>query len=203
MFAYCINNPVNGYDPCGNCFHRWDFWNDCPECGGETFDQKWDHFSTWCSNSYNAAKDYITNTDPKAALDGKGITFYNGVPVIHLPFELTPFSFGVIVLGSKITSNDYGIQMLNHEYGHTLQLKKYGVVSYTCTIAIPSVICNRLDKYSMLPWDYYSSPWEFEADQLAGVTRTSYESWANDISSIYSILSVGVGVLSDMYYLCP
>ena len=32
MFAYCLNNPVNGCDPCGTCFHRWDFWNDCEEC---------------------------------------------------------------------------------------------------------------------------------------------------------------------------
>ena len=29
MFAYCLNNPVNGCDFCGKCFHRWDFWNDC------------------------------------------------------------------------------------------------------------------------------------------------------------------------------
>ena len=34
MFAYCLNNPVNGCDPCGFCFHRWDFWNDCELCIG-------------------------------------------------------------------------------------------------------------------------------------------------------------------------
>ncbi len=40
VFAYCLNNPVNGCDPCGTCFHRWDFWNDCKDCGGATFSQK-------------------------------------------------------------------------------------------------------------------------------------------------------------------
>ena len=36
MFAYCSNNPVMGCDPCGTCFHRWDFWNNCEKCGGKT-----------------------------------------------------------------------------------------------------------------------------------------------------------------------
>ena len=40
MFAYCLNNPVNGSDPCGTCFHRLDFWNDCAKCGGETIHDK-------------------------------------------------------------------------------------------------------------------------------------------------------------------
>ena len=44
MFAYCLNNPVNGSDPCGSCFHRWDFWNDCDKCGGRNIGEKWDNF---------------------------------------------------------------------------------------------------------------------------------------------------------------
>ncbi len=40
MYAYCSNNPVNGYDPCGTCFHRWDFWNDCDKCGGKNLGSK-------------------------------------------------------------------------------------------------------------------------------------------------------------------
>ena len=48
MFAYCLNNPINGSDPCGTCFHRWDFWNDCEKCGGETFGEKMSQVrSTW------------------------------------------------------------------------------------------------------------------------------------------------------------
>ena len=37
MFSYCLNNPTNGCDPCGTCFHRLDFWNDCENCGGKSF----------------------------------------------------------------------------------------------------------------------------------------------------------------------
>jgi len=40
MFAYCNNNPVMRCDPCGTCFHRWDFWNDCEDCGGQTIGSK-------------------------------------------------------------------------------------------------------------------------------------------------------------------
>ena len=40
IFAYCLNNPVNGCDPCGTCFHRWDFWNDCDECKGKNWIRK-------------------------------------------------------------------------------------------------------------------------------------------------------------------
>jgi len=46
MFAYCGNSPVNGSDPCGTCFHRWDFWNDCERCGGRTAITKLDNFAT-------------------------------------------------------------------------------------------------------------------------------------------------------------
>ena len=196
MFAYCMNSPINGADPCGTCFHRWDFWNDCEVCGGETLVEKWNNFTSWCAGSYESVKDYVTNTDPETAIDGDGITFYKGAPVIHLPFEWTAFSFGAIVLGSQYKSDSYGITMLNHEYGHVLQLEEYGVVSYTCTIAIPSVACNLLDRADLLPWTYYSSPWEYEADQLGGVTRTNYASWASDVSSGYSHFSKAVEVIS-------
>ena len=40
MFAYCLNNSANGSDPCGTCFHRLDFWNDCEKCGGYTIGDK-------------------------------------------------------------------------------------------------------------------------------------------------------------------
>ena len=51
MFAYCNNSPVNGCDPCGSCFHRLDFWNDCEKCGGKTIAEKWDDY---CENGLTA-----------------------------------------------------------------------------------------------------------------------------------------------------
>ena len=52
MFAYCLNNPVNGSDPCGTCFHRLDFWNDCEKCGGKTIGDKWNDVTAWCADTY-------------------------------------------------------------------------------------------------------------------------------------------------------
>ena len=54
MFAYCLNNPVNGSDPCGTCFHRLDFWNDCEKCGGKTLGEK---LNTIATGIYDYATD--------------------------------------------------------------------------------------------------------------------------------------------------
>ena len=61
MFAYCVNNPVNGCDPCGTCFHNFS-WENCPKCeafwksveeGWNDFigalEKGWDAFSQSCS----------------------------------------------------------------------------------------------------------------------------------------------------------
>ena len=53
MFAYCRNTPVNGCDPCGTCFHRWDFWNDCEKCGGKTIRDRWNNITAWCADAYD------------------------------------------------------------------------------------------------------------------------------------------------------
>ena len=202
MFAYCLNNPVNGCDPCGFCYHNWDFWNDCAGCGGKSIEDKWYDFITFCREVYSSSLDYVTNTDPQIAVDGGLIAFYKGALVINLPFECTAFSYGAIFLGSQYSSNDYGKAMLNHEYGHFLQLQEYGLFSYTSTVAIPSVICNILDRADLLSWTYYSSPWEYEADKFGGVTRSNYSPWASGISSCYSYFSFTIKVFSELF-LCP
>ena len=40
MFSYCINNPVNGIDPCGTCFHHWKFWKACAKCAASKAEKK-------------------------------------------------------------------------------------------------------------------------------------------------------------------
>lgn len=136
------------------------------------------------------------------SFDGGFIAFYKGAIVINLPFEWTAFSYGAIFIGSQYSSDDYGETMLNHEYGHYLQLQEYGLYSYTNTIAIPSVTCNLLDRADLLPWTYYSSPWEYEADQLGGVKRSNYAPWAHVVSSGYSLLSTAVEITAKLL-LCP
>ena len=74
LYAYCNNNVVNGFDPCGTCFHRLDFWNDCQKCGGRTIGEKLEPFTSWCKDAYS----YITNNDSAAAqnnLKKDGFTF--------------------------------------------------------------------------------------------------------------------------------
>ena len=61
MFAYCNNNPVNACDPCGTCIHRWDFWNDCEKCGGETFKDKWNGFWNGIDNGIQNAYNFVND----------------------------------------------------------------------------------------------------------------------------------------------
>ena len=61
---------------------------------------------------------------------------------------------------------------MKHEYGHRLQFDKLGFFRYISRVAVPSVLANLLYKLKKLPYDYYGSPWEREADMLGGVSRS-------------------------------
>ena len=74
------------------------------------------------------------------------------------------FSFGWIFLSRNQQTSD----ILKHEYGHTCQLKNEGIVKYIKNVVIPSVTINILDRQEKLPYNYYSYPWEAEANQLGG-----------------------------------
>ena len=62
-FAYCLNNPVNGCDPCGTCFHRWDFWNDCEKCGGKTFGEKLGEYAADVYDMYMMQNEWQRQVD--------------------------------------------------------------------------------------------------------------------------------------------
>ena len=47
MFAYCMNNPVMGCDPCGTCIHNWKFY-DCEKCAAF-----WNGVGQWFVDTYN------------------------------------------------------------------------------------------------------------------------------------------------------
>ena len=172
MFAYCNNSPVNGSDPCGSCFHRWDFWNDCGECGGMTIKAKWDALSLWCADAYN----YVTNDDSNTAkgnLRKDGFTFYKGVPTFSADWLNTSgFSFGIIVIGSKNLERSDFDKTLNHEYGHVVQMKEIGMIDYFTMVAIPSLIGAAFAKNNeTLNKYYYNLPWERSADYFGDVER--------------------------------
>ena len=95
MFAYCLNNPINGSDPCGTCFHRWDFWNDCEECGGETIGEKW---YDYCENS-------LTATFTLGAYGSVNAGIYNITGSIEFAFDLKGNIQFVASASSDITSS--------------------------------------------------------------------------------------------------
>ena len=43
-----------------------------------------------------------------------------------------------------------------------------GLFSYITDVAVPSITINILDRKGKLPYDYYSYPWEAEANKLGG-----------------------------------
>ena len=74
-----------------------------------------------------------------------------------------------MVIGNKNKSTN----TVKHEYGHKVQFDNMGLRTYVAKVAVPSVTANILDRMGKLPYDYYGSEWEAEADRLGGVHRTS------------------------------
>ena len=172
MFAYCLNNPVLLYDPSGAmariskdlCFTAVYEGGGLP---GNAFNL--DNFITSTITSIlGATADFVNNTSEATTFDNLntyGFAFYNGSFVLVTPFDAS-FSFGFIGMShSQLSAN-----VLKHEYGHTVQMRNMGVVDYTAEVAIPSLTINLLDRHGKLPYDYYSYPWEAEANQLGGST---------------------------------
>ena len=107
------------------------------------------------------------NQDEMNVIQAHFISSYKRTLVIKVPFCASGLSFGVIFLGSKVGD----VNLIRHEYGHRIQLKKMGVFRYIRKIFIPSITANLLDRLGKLPYDYYGSPWEAEADRLGEVRR--------------------------------
>lgn len=82
-----------------------------------------------------------------------------------------------------------------HEYGHTKQYEKMGLVDYMSYVGIPSFVANKIEANGNLPYNYYNSPWEYEADVQGGVvdlnkittiSTRQYEAWAEKVNDIYN-----------------
>ena len=90
-----------------------------------------------------------------------GIEYYYAKHVANCGISLGKYIF----LDSDRSLKEKSVR---HEYGHQLQSKKYGWL-YLIVVGLPSVIGNLIDRYKKI--DYYSLPWEKEADKLGGVYR--------------------------------
>lgn len=169
MFAYCNNNPIAFKDHAGTRidFVRLD--------GGAPA-----AFSSPSALDANTRSGEKAGKTAKQVMNDKKIaTIYNGKLVIKVPGD-SSFSFGVIFMG-----RDGDEDLLKHEYGHTKQLEELGVFDYFAKVVIPSAaffwggeLGGLSDK------NYYSYPWEYQADQYGGVKR-KYADWAEDYSNYY------------------
>lgn len=127
------------------------------------------------------------NTDIDKVLNARHFSSYMGVPVIKLPMGDCGMSLGVIFLGKDVKSRE----LLLHEYGHRLQLKNMGFFRYLFKIFIPSLTANILWRKGKLPYDYYGSPWEAEADTLGGVMREkANRPWPEGTTSYKNLLKM-------------
>ena len=128
----------------------------------------------------NAFYDPVNNNSANVCKD-HFFSFYNGVPVFNVKSNLidkiglTSWSFGIIVLNNEKDSTRYDRNnfehTLRHEYGHTVQMKQLGIISYTRRVAVPSVAYNIMSRNNaVLNSLYYCMPWERAADYYGGVS---------------------------------
>ena len=107
------------------------------------------------------------NADEHKVLDAHYFSAYKRVFVLKAPIGYSGASYGIILVGNKVKD----VKLVKHEYGHYLQLKQNGILRYTKEVAIPSVRANIKYRKGKLGGNYYSLPWEAEADRLGGVQR--------------------------------
>ena len=174
MFAYCGNNPVNYVDPSG-CF-----FNKIADLIKKTVEN--------VEEMLEEGVEAFTNEDPQVAAQKKPITFYNGVPIIRVPFmEDCAFSFGVIFMASNVEDP----ALVQHEYGHVVHLSQIGVLKYASYVVIPSIISYHLNKDNK-DFNYYSQPYEYIADRLGQVDpgERNYLPHSEFGGILYYILSI-------------
>lgn len=121
------------------------------------------------------------NTSEEIVYKAHFFAGYKGAFILMTPFRMS-FSCGVIGL-SRYQKK---ARILRHEYGHYLQLKQRGWFRYIKEIVLYSVTENLLYRKGKLPYDYYGSPWEAEADRLGGVENcTECTPWPSWLSGSY------------------
>ena len=132
------------------------------------------------------------NQDERVVLEAEYFAFYQGALVIRMKGNQGHgFSVGIIVLDEYYGYDDYGIQTLKHEYGHTLHCLQLGLPEYLLKAGIPSVIGYNLDKANIIPKEmYYNLPWERIADMFSNVSRSEHIPGADAVAIIYWLLTL-------------
>ena len=197
QYSYCFNNPINLDDSTGN----WPKWvkkaaaavKQAVKTVVKTVEKVAKKAKDVYKNIVSDVKNYdYNNSDVGKVYESKYFSSYKGTTVIrHSSDELTSCAIaGTIFLNHSNDNKELTDQtnLLNHEYGHSLQEKQYGTLEYIFKVAIPSVTYFFLSDYSTaLDENYHNMPWEYDADMRGGVNR-GYSSWADEASKGYFIL---------------
>lgn len=164
-FAYCFNNPVNMTDKSGH----WPQWiEDVADWINDNVIQPVVGFVEDVVEDFN---NYDSNNQSEdVVFSSTYFSNYKGALVVKTSFD-TSFSFGFIGLSTQ----QQNANTLKHEYGHTVQMENMGIGTYIADVAVPSVTINILDRNGKLPYDYFSYPWEAEANKLGGASLS--QSW--------------------------
>ena len=108
-------------------------------------------------NNYNHK-----NCDESKVIQSNYFSSYKGLFVLRTNIKRSG-SYGILFISRKVNNFKYPEDVVRHEYGHALQLKKMGVIKYTLFIGIPSL-------FNWGEGKYYDKPWEITADILGGVS---------------------------------
>ena len=207
-FAYANGNPVSFVDPFGlwslsdtwNSFTNWveekiidpivEAYNDIKPVIVETYNDAKDWVdekivqpvTTVINNIKQDIQNFDTgNESEEKVLKANYFSSYIGEFVLNLPIGNNAFSFGIIFMGTGVPDTYYNT--VKHEYGHTVQYKNIGFWNYLTNIVIPSVTGYILENRNDLPYDYYTAPWEAEADHHGKVNpsdRVRSDPWTEE-----------------------
>ena len=109
----------------------------------------------------------IKNEDEKKVLDAKIFSFYKGHPVLRVPGRRSA-SLWMLFITYETNKRRNPEDIVRHEYGHTVQLKKLGFFRFGFCIGIPS-------RFKLGSKSYYDKPWEVLADVYGGVTSRPHD----------------------------
>ena len=122
------------------------------------------------------------NEDVDVVRESKYFSVYKGKLVIRKSgFDKRAFSFGALFIpkNEDLGDENFG-DLLNHEYGHAVQLKSLGLFVYIKGIAIPSVKSKITD-----PALYYNQRHEITADLFGDVKRKTHTPEAIEEGLLY------------------
>ena len=126
----------------------------------------------WLSRVWEAPQKALAHIVAKFT-KAKEIGEYNGVKLYHWNQKGgMSLSTHIFLPFENLTMSEYQTEYIKHEYGHTIQSRKFGPL-YLLVIGLPSIIwagCfkNYRKKYSVSYYDFYTEAW---AIKLGDVKR--------------------------------